>query len=121
MRDFPAQICSKYQAIPLHLAQVLRQHLFGCPRNSPAQFTQSDWAILQLGQDGNLSFPLNQTQRDSDDGLTVRLAGTMDLNQVCRAPARANGNCELLVHSNLFVRTSVAPSRLVQFEQVIPP
>jgi hypothetical protein len=47
MEHDPAHVLSDDNSTSFQLAQILRQHLLGCPRNEPRELTQTDGAGSQ--------------------------------------------------------------------------
>jgi hypothetical protein len=51
------------KARTFEIAQALRQHLVGEPRDRPAQLTVPKWTILEAGQDHRLPLATQKVQR----------------------------------------------------------
>jgi len=60
MPQSATQVGSDNEAILFQLAEVLGEHFLGCFGKYPAQFAQTSWSMLKLGQNSHLPFSLNE-------------------------------------------------------------
>jgi hypothetical protein len=72
MRHFTLQAGAENQSVFCHLPQVLVEHFFRNGRQPPSQFSQPDWAILELQEDWHPPLPFNQGDCKLDGRLFPR-------------------------------------------------
>ena len=73
MPEPATQVPAVDEPVSLHFTQLLGEHLFRRLREHPAELAQSDGPSLEVGENSDFPFPLNQRDCELNGPVFIRL------------------------------------------------